>query len=60
LFNECKTPCESFNIAQQTLSISQGLEGQSALFIMKTQMHDPESSLKSLDSFAGMNFGGKK
>jgi hypothetical protein len=37
LFSECKTPCESFNIAQQTLSISQGLEGQSALFIMKTR-----------------------
>ena len=36
LFSECKTPCESFNIAQQTLSISPGLEGQSALFIMKT------------------------
>lgn len=37
LFSECRTPCESFNIAQQTLSISQGLEGQSALFIMKTR-----------------------
>ena len=37
LFSELKTPCESFNIAQQTLSISQGLEGQSALFIMKTK-----------------------
>jgi len=37
LFSELKTPCEAFNIAQQTLSISQGLEGQSALFIMKTR-----------------------
>ncbi|CAI2358952.1 unnamed protein product [Moneuplotes crassus] len=37
LFNELRTPCEAYNIAQQTLSISQGLEGQSALFIMKTR-----------------------
>lgn len=37
LFSEGKTPCESFNIAQQTLSITQNLEGQSALFILKTK-----------------------
>ena len=36
LFSDCKTPWESFNIAQQTLSISKGLEGQSALFVMRT------------------------
>lgn len=37
LFTEGRTPCESFNIAQQTLSISQNLEGQSALFLLKTK-----------------------
>ena len=37
LFSEGKTPWESFNIAQQTLSITQNLEGQSALFILKTK-----------------------
>lgn len=37
LFSEGKTPCESFNIAQQSLSITQNLEGQSALFILKTK-----------------------
>lgn len=37
LFSECKSPCESFGIAQQTLSISQGLEGQSGLFKIWTQ-----------------------
>ena len=37
LFTEGKTPWESFNIAQQTLSITQNLEGQSALFILKTK-----------------------
>lgn len=38
LFSEGKTPCESFYIAQQTLSIMQNLEGQSALFILKTKI----------------------
>lgn len=37
LFSEGKSPCESFNIAQQTLSIMQNLEGQSALFLLKTK-----------------------
>ena len=37
LFGEGKTPWESFNIAQQTLSITQNLEGQSALFLLKTK-----------------------
>ncbi|CAI2386019.1 unnamed protein product [Moneuplotes crassus] len=45
LFSELRTPCEAYNIAQQTLSISQGLEGQSALFIMKTtnSINEPHS-----------------
>jgi Cdc6-like AAA superfamily ATPase len=37
MFSEGKTPCESFNLAQQALSITQGLGGQSALFILKTK-----------------------
>ena len=37
LFSEGRTPWESFNIAQQTLSITQNLEGQSALFLLKTK-----------------------
>lgn len=35
LFIDKKTPCEAFNIANQMISISKGLESQNGLFSMK-------------------------
>jgi len=56
LFSEGKTPWESFNIAKQTLNITQSLEGQSALFIMKTKASlTQEHQCKSIVIFNGPN-----